>query len=129
MSVKSKKDMPQTKRAKDEYNHPIIDLLFTDESLTKEEIGDILHISSERAIRDIISTCSFYYPIIATSDKKGYRRAKDISKLTDEELQLELEEVCHQISEIKSRIKCLKKKLKPLIAWEKVAIKKLSNEE
>lgn len=123
------KDVKQTKDAKKNYNHPIIDLLFADEPLTKEEIGEKLHITSDRVIRDVISICSMHYPVIAVSSKKGYRRAKAIDNLEDKELQLEIDEVEHQLRELKSRVDCLKKRMKPLVAWLKVAQKKLPKEE
>lgn len=122
------KDVKQTKDAKKNYNHPIIDLLFADEPLTKEEIGEKLHITSDRVIRDVISICSMHYPIIAISSKKGYRRAKAIDNLEDKELQLEIDEVEHQLRELKSRVDCLKKRMKPLVAWLKVAQKKMQQE-
>lgn len=122
------KGIEQTKNAKQNYNHPIIDLLFADEPLTKEEIGDKLHIKTEREVRDVISICSMHYPVIAVSSKKGYRRAKAIDNLEDKELQLEIDEVEHQLRELKSRVDCLKKRMKPLVAWLKVAQKKLPKE-
>ena len=118
------KNIKQAKKAKDEFKHPIIDLLFTNEPMTKDEIKEKLHISSERATRDIIAQCSMHYPIIATSDRAGYRRAKNIDNLNDEELIQEIEEVEHQLNELKSRIVCLKKRMKPLVAWLSVAKKK-----
>jgi len=118
------KNIKQNKETKEKYNHPIIDLLFTNEPLTKEEIGEKLNIQSERVVRDTIAVCSMHYPILATSSQKGYRRARDINDLTPEELQQEMEEVRHQLQEHKSRIACLKKKMKPLVAWLKVAEKK-----
>lgn len=123
------KGIEQTKNAKQNYNHPIIDLLFADEPLTKEEIGEKLHINTEREVRDVISICSMHYPVIAVSSKKGYRRAKAIDNLEDKELQLEIDEVEHQLRELKSRVDCLKKRMKPLVAWLKVAQKKLPKEE
>lgn len=118
------KDTPQTKKAKEQYNNPIVSILFANEPLTKEEIGDKLHVSSDRQIREIIAECSMHYPIIATSNRKGYRRAKDITTLEGEALEAEIEEIEHQINEHKNRIKCLRKKMKPLIAWLSVAKKK-----
>lgn len=125
MSHSNLKDIKQNKATKDNYNHPIINLLFTDTPLTKEEIGEKLNITSDRTIRDVIAVCSMHYPILATSNQKGYRRARDINDLTIEELEKEMEEVRHQLEEHKSRIACLKKKMKPLVAWLKVAEKKV----
>ena len=120
------RNIEQTKEAKRNYNHPIIDLLLTDDGKpkTKEELMELLNVSTERSVREIIAECSMFYPIIACSNQKGYRRAKDISNLNGAELDKEIEEVEHQINEIKSRITCLKKKLKPLIAWRSVALNK-----
>lgn len=117
------KKVDQSKKAKEQYKHPIIDLLFADEPLTKEEIGEKLHVESERAVRDIVAQCSMHYPIIATSNKKGYRRAKAIDTLEGENLKKEIDEVEHQLNELKSRVTCLKKRMKPLVAWLKVASK------
>lgn len=123
------RETAQTKNAKENYNHPIIDLLLSEEPLTKEEIGEKLHITSDRVIRDIISICSMHYPVIAVSSKKGYRRAKSIDKLGKVSLELEIDEVEHQLRELHSRVDCLKKRMKPLVAWLKVAQKKLAKEE
>lgn len=125
MSHSNLKEIKQNKTTKDNYNHPIINLLFSDTPLTKEEIGEKLNITSDRTIRDTIAVCSMHYPILATSNQKGYRRAKDINDLSIEELEKEMEEVKHQLEEHKSRIACLKKKMKPLVAWLKVAEKKV----
>lgn len=123
------KDTPQTKKAKEQYNNPIVSILFANEPLTKEEIGDKLHISSDRQIREIIAECSMHYPVIAVSNKKGYRRAKNIDSLDGDHLLVEIDEVRQQINELKSRVACLKKRMRPLVAWLKVAEKKLTHEE
>lgn len=124
----SQKNIKQTKEAKQKYNHPIIDLLLDDKPKTREELCEILHVS-DRNLRLVIAECSMHYPIIATSDKKGYRRAKNLNEISNDELQYEIEEVMHQIEEHKSRIKCLKKKMKPLIAWLKMAERRAENAE
>lgn len=113
--------MSQSKMAKNTFTSPMLSLLH--KVRTKEELSEIRGIS-ERAVRDEIAQCSMYYAILATSDKSGYRLAKAIDDLSDEELEQELEEVEHQIHEVNSRIKCLKKRLKPLIAYKKIAEKK-----
>ena len=66
---------------------------------------------SERAIRMILSEISFYYPVIATSDRRGYRIA------TDEDD--DINDVKHTVNELLSRCKQLKRKCKPLIAFLK----------
>lgn len=117
------REMKQTREAKEKFWSPMMNLL-QHNVRTKAELKEILKIS-ERAIRNEIAQCSMYYPVIATSDKSGYRLAKSINDLMDDEsLLLELDEVNHQIRELNSRIKCLKKRLKPLIAYKKIAEKK-----
>lgn len=123
------REVKQTKDAKQQYKHPIIDLLLTDEPLTKEELKEKLHATSEREVRDIISTCAMHYPVIAVSNKKGYRRAKNIDSLDGDHLLAEIDEVRQQINELKSRVACLKKRMRPLVAWLKVAEKKLTPKE
>ena len=123
------KEVKQTKSAKQQFEHPIIDLLLTDEPITKAELQDKLHTTSERETRMIISLCSMYYPVIAVSNKKGYRRAKSIDSLEGNHLLAEIDEVEQQINELKSRVACLKKRMRPLVAWLKVAEKKLQPKE
>lgn len=115
--------MKQTKAAKEQFKSPLLDIL-KDGVKTKAELQELLKVG-ERFVREEISQCSMYYPVLATSDKSGYRLAKNINDLEDENLLNELEEVNHAIHEISSRIKCLKKRLKPLIAYKMVAEKKL----
>lgn len=66
---------------------------------------------SERAMRMILSEISFYYPVIATSDKRGYRIATDEGD--------DVVDVQHTVNELLSRCKQLNKKCKPLIAFLK----------
>lgn len=112
----------QTKKAKLQYEHPIINIL--ENRCSKQNIMDVLH-CSERQAREIVAECSMHYPIISyTAKGVGYRRARRIDSLTEQELSLEIQEVSRTIQNLNSRIKCLKKRLKPLIAWKKVAMKK-----
>ena len=111
----------QSKKAKEQYHHQIVDILL--ERSTKQEITEVLH-CSERKARDIIAECSMHYPVIAYSGQPGYRRARPIDDLTPEELEKEIKDVKRTLHEAHSRVKCLKKRMKPLIAWLKVAEKK-----
>lgn len=111
----------QSKKDKEKFKHPIVDILL--KRATKQDVAEVLHVS-ERKARDIIAECSMHYPVIARSDQKGYRRARAIDDLTLEELELEYQDVQITAREINSRIKCLRKRLKPLIAWMKMADKK-----
>lgn len=116
----------QTQEAKEEFNHPIVDILL--ERRTKEELQEILH-CNERVARDAVSMCSMFYPVIAYSQKGcGYRRAKRIEDLKPLELVREYNDVERTIRDLNSRVKVLKKKMKPLIVWLKVAEKYLPQE-
>lgn len=115
--------MSQSNEAKSKFQSDMLPLL-KDGVKTKAELQELLN-TGERFVRLEISRCSMYYPVLATSDKSGYRLAKNINDLEDEKLLEELEEINHSIHEISSRIKCLKKRLKPLIAYKMVAEKKL----
>lgn len=111
----------QSKKAKEQYHHQIVDILL--ERSTKQEITEVLH-CSERKARDIIAECSMHYPVISHSGEPGYRRARAIDDLTLEELEKEMADVRRSLHEAHSRVKCLKKRMKPLVAWLKVAEKK-----
>lgn len=83
---------------------------------------------SNRAARNNISEMSLYYAIISLTQEKGYEMLIDIDNYTEEELKLNIEKVQHQINDFQSRINVLKRRMKPLIAWKKVAEKKLKEE-
>lgn len=88
----------------------------TDKPLTKAEIAQNLgfefNTNNERRVRAIISLLAQKRPIIATSDKKGYRLAKSKEDLNDIE---------HQWKEFDSRIEELEKRKVPLMKfYEKV---------
>ena len=65
---------------------------------------------SNRTIRMILSEISCYFPVIATSDRSGYRIATDEGDYVD---------VQHTVNELLSRCTQLKKRCKPLIAFLK----------
>lgn len=90
------------------YASIIADL--TKETQYKEDLC-LKYKYSERAIRMILSEISFYYPVIATSDRRGYRIA------TDEDD--DINDVKHTVNELLSRCTQLKKRCKPLIAFLK----------
>lgn len=72
---------------------------------TKTQLMCFMQITSERAIREIMSVLAKKVPIISTSDKKGY-------KLAINESDLELVE--HTWAEISSRVEELQKRIAPL---------------
>ena len=121
------KDINQSKKAKEEFRSPYVEVLRSDEPISKWDIAEKFQVS-ERVVREKISEVSAYYPVIATSNREGYRLAKKIDSLSSkEEMEQELSEVEHQINELKSRVACLKKKMKPLIAYQKVLEKRKSS--
>ena len=121
------KDIRQTKEAKEEFtrNSEILPLLLRDENITYEELQ--LKLSKcRREIAELLSETSMHYALLSISHSKGHRVAKDINSLnTREELEKELDLVDFMINQTRSRYTVIKKKLKPLIAWKKVAEKKL----
>ncbi|MCM1556782.1 MAG: hypothetical protein NC087_04530 [Anaeroplasma bactoclasticum] len=81
----------QTKEAKLDYYHPIIAILAN--KCSKQDIMGVLH-CNDRDVRELISECAMHYPVITYSAKGvGYRRARAIDSLTEQELTLEYEEV------------------------------------
>ena len=69
-----------------------------------------------------------YYPVISLSSQKGYRRACNIATADKEAIKLDLVDVKKQIKEYNNRIKMIKKRLKPLIAWKEIAEREIENE-
>ena len=82
---------------------------------TKQELMALFN-TGERQVRDIISTLSQQSPIIATSDKKGYKLAYKVTDLDDVE---------HTLAELDSRIEELEKKKKPLLQWRELVRQKV----
>lgn len=87
-----------------------------------ERIEEFLN-SGNRNARRRISDMSMFYPIISLSQEKGYEVLTVPSQLGSEEILVNIERVDHQINDYNSRIAVLKRKMKPLIAWKKVAEK------
>lgn len=105
--------------AKRSFASPVLELLKSEKPVSKWDMAEKLELS-ERRIRMMISECSQFYAVIATSDKEGYRLARKIDSMTDEEKTLERKEVEHQLAELKCRVKALKRRMKPLVAYLKV---------
>lgn len=66
---------------------------------------------SDRVVRDKISNLKLEKPVIYNSQTKGYRLAKDLSKLNREQLIDEILEVQHSRNDIVSRIEVFSKQL------------------
>lgn len=113
------KNIKQTKANKAKYNSPLIELLGTGRK-TKEQLMDILH-CSDRTVRALVSELAMYYPVISSSDKKGYLLPKEPSKCERAELVDFCDLLEHALNDYEARIKVLKKRLKPIIAYLSVA--------
>lgn len=120
------KNIKQTQKAKEEYDSPL--LIILQQPTSKQELMNILN-KDERTVRVLVQELSMHYPVISRSQKgAGYRLAKNINDLTDEELVQELHEVNECLAEIESRKKALKKREYRLIRWSKAASKRLGKE-
>ena len=128
------KNIKQTKKNKKLFynkNQDLVNLFELrgghDRVVKIEEVEDEFGISNRNA-RDKISEMSMYYAIISLTQEKGYELLGDINNYTDEEILKNIEKINHQINDFQSRISVLKKRMKPLIAWKKVAEKHLKDE-
>lgn len=79
----------------------------------------------DRLVRDKISNLKLEKPIIYNSQTKGYRLAKDVSKLSREKIIDEILEVQHSRNDIVSRIEVFSKQLKTYDDYLKEADKYL----
>lgn len=107
----------QSNKAKQEFKSIVFDYMKEDPTkiYTKQELA--VHFGYDiRSIRNCIARVANYYPVIATSNRKGYKLAHWTMEMTADELEEVQEEILHQIAELNSRIKNLKARLKPLVA-------------
>lgn len=110
--------LKQTKENKQKFWSPLLDLLKITTPVTRSELQDAIGFS-DRAVRNEVSSISKFHPVIAYSSRKGYRIAKDFSKLNVEEAAAEWLEVEHSLNELKARNRDINKRMKPLIAYQK----------
>lgn len=68
--------------------------------------------ANERTVRNRISNLKLKKPVVYNSQTKGYRLAKDVSKLSREKIIDEILEVQHSRNDIISRIEVFSKQLK-----------------
>lgn len=109
--------------AKRSFASPVLEMLKSEKPISKWDMVEKLE-KSERRIRRMIADVSQFYAVIATSDKEGYRLARKIDSMNDDERNLEKIEVEHQLAELKCRVKALKRRMKPLVAYLKVLEKR-----
>jgi hypothetical protein len=118
----AKCEKPMTENEKANGNKLYLFLMAND-VVTKEQMLEHLgwDKSKDRQLRDLLSMLARKKPLVATSDKLGYK----IPKTKDD-----LEEVCHQWAELDSRIAVLEERKKPLIAfYEKMKYKGKQNND
>lgn len=129
-----KKNIKQNKKEKKEFDKRNIELInvFSQKAVAKEmvkieELENHFSISNRNA-REKVSEMSMHHAIISLTQEKGYELLLGIDNYSNEELLIYINKIEHQINDFQSRIKFLKKRMKPLIAWKKVAEKHLNGE-
>lgn len=126
--MKNKKII-QTKKAKEQFTSPILETLKnTDENVPYFELCNIMN-TSKRTVRRELSEIALFYALISLSDSNrgGHRIACNLEKTSDiEKIKVDLIDVEHMIRELKSRILVLQRRMKPLIAWKKIAESKIN---
>lgn len=118
------KQYPQTEEARMHLSNPAFNYITyvredidKDHVFTKDELVARTGYS-ERAIRNQLAEIANYYPMIATSDKKGYRVLSFDENTSFSQLIAMYDEADHQLAELQSRIDALKARMKPLIAFK-----------
>ena len=105
---------------KDNEKQLLIELL--QHERTRAELCDLLKLD-DSSMRKEVSALACELPVISYSTKKGYRIC-DVKKLIEEndqdKINEEINELRHTLAELNSRIKKLKKRMRPLIASLKV---------
>ena len=126
--MKNKKII-QTKKAKEQFTSPILETLKnTNENVPYFELCNIMN-TSKRTVRRELSEIALFYALISLSDSNrgGHRIACNLEKTSDiEQIKSDLIDVEHMIRELKSRILVLQRRMKPLIAWKKIAESKIN---
>lgn len=119
----------QTEEAKREFTSPLLTYMKAvnnyeiNHVFTKDELRGVLS-CSDRHLRHEMEKIANYYPIVATSDSKGYR----LLVFTDSMDLGDLDEISkayeHQLAELNSRVNSLYARMNPIIA-AKVEIDRL----
>lgn len=124
---------PQTEEARVNLSNPTFTYINalrankgTDYVFVKDELVAFTGFS-ERSVRNQIAEIANYYPIIATSDRKGYQMLSFTEFDTDEAIEEMVNKADHQLAELQSRIDALKARMKPLIAFKVKATEELDS--
>lgn len=104
----------QSNESKEEFESIILEYLKYGSS--REDLVEITG-WSDHTVRNEVSKCAMFYPVLSHSSKRGYRIARDSRDLTEQELAEEKKNVRMALNELMSRVQVLNKRMKPLIAW------------
>lgn len=121
------KEIKQNKENKEKFYSRLIEPLLI-ETQDKKDLMDQYGFS-ERGARYEIQMISMFYPVISNSKNKGYRIVDVEKAINENSQQQEIFEINVTLSELQSRIKMLKKRMKPLIATKKVLERSLQENE
>lgn len=94
--------------------------LSTERYVTRKELVEATGLS-DRKIREKISELKKERVVIYSSNKAGYRLAKELKNITREEREEEISLVTHSLNDCKSRTKQLNKQKRKYIAYLKKA--------
>lgn len=94
---------------------------------TKEQLMKETNLG-ERTVRRKISELKYDRVVLYNSQTKGYKLARfiDPEKMTDAQIEKELDLVQHSINDIKARKKVFNKQLRKYIAYQKKVEKELN---
>ena len=98
----------------------IKDYLSTERYITRKELVDKTGLS-DRDVRDRISELKKHRVVLYSSSRSGYRLAKELKSMTQEEREAEIKEVEHSLNDCRSRTKQLNKQKRKYIAYLKKA--------
>ena len=94
--------------------------LSTERYTTRKELEEITGMT-DRDIRKLISELKKERVVLYSSQRAGYRLAKELKSMTKEERAAEVKEVEHSLNECKSRTTQLNKQKRKYIAYIKKA--------
>lgn len=98
----------------------IKDYLSTERYTTRKELMEKTGLK-DRDIRDKISELKKHRVVLYSSQRSGYRLAKELNSMTKEERAAEVKEVEHSLNDCKSRTTQLNKQKRKYIAYLKKA--------
>lgn len=98
----------------------IKDYLSTERYTTRKELIEKTGLS-DRDVRDRISELKKHRVVLYSSQRSGYRLAKELKSMTKEERAAEVKEVEHSLNDCRSRTTQLNKQKRKYIAYIKKA--------